>query len=304
MNTFLARFKHIAQSLLAITLTITSTVTLAESKPIDSKGSIMDKDHQETRVSLDQTIEWHMQNQRGDNYRILISKPEGDIPYTGGYPVIYVLDANAYFASLHEAKRAQQAFRQAIIVGIAYPGEDPHNFVRRAYDFSPPAAEGHNEPPQGGQDELLDFLHDKVMPAVAARFPVNPNHQSLYGHSFGGMFTLYTLFTRPEMFNHYISASPSLWWSDRYLLEHERGFRQHVENGESNVIHRSLSLIVGGNESLQTQQDAQQLLQRISDLSAYGLRSSFFVQEGEDHMSVPFSIESRILKQTLQSRSR
>lgn len=257
----------------------------------------------EMKVTLDQTLEWPMQNDQGDSYRILVSKPEGDVPYTGGYPVIYVLDANAYFASLHEAKRAQQQYRQAIIVGIAYPGEDPHNFLRRAYDFSPPVSDDKNTPPQGGQDVLLDFLEQRVMPAVADQFPVNASQQSLYGHSFGGMFGVYAMFTRPGLFNHVVAASPSLWWSDRYLLRHEREFRQQVEAGDVDVVHRSLSLIVGDGDSLQTQQDAEQLHQRLSDLSGYGLRSSYHVVAREDHMSVPFSIENRVLAQLIKSRN-
>lgn len=261
------------------------------------------EDEVEAKVSLDQTVEWSMQNDRGDVYRILISKPEGDVPYTGGYPVIYVLDANAYFASLHEAKRAQQSFRKAIIVGIAYPGDSPHNFLRRSYDFSPPVSEDKNSPPQGGQDELLDFLEDQVMPAVAERFPVNEDQQSLYGHSFGGMFGIYALFTRPGLFEHVVAASPSLWWKNRYLLEHERAFRQQVEAGQVDVTHNSLSLIVAENDSLQNQQDAVQLYDRLNDLSAYGLRSSVHVVDNEDHMSVPFRIESRVLKQLLDSRN-
>jgi len=258
---------------------------------------------EETKVTLDQTLEWRMQNGQGDSYRILVSKPEGELPYTGGYPVIYVLDANAYFASLHEAKRAQKQYRQAIIVGIAYPGNDPHNFLRRAYDFSPPVSEEANSPPQGGQDVLLDFLEQQVMPAVAERFPVNESQQSLYGHSFGGMFAIYTLFTRPELFNHVVAASPSLWWSDRYLLKHEREFRRQVEAGETDVIHRSLSLIVGDGDSLQNQQDAAQLFERLSGLSGYGLRSSYHIVDHEDHMSVPFSIENRVLAQLVKTRN-
>lgn len=256
----------------------------------------------ERQVTLDQTLEWKMQNEQGATYRILISKPEGEVPDSGGYPVIYVLDGNAYFASLHEAKRAQEQFRQAIIVGIAYPGEAPHNFLRRSYDLSPPVAEEQNEPPQGGQDELLDFIEHSVMPAIAERFPVDANHQSLYGHSFGGMFAIYALFTRPDLFNHIVAASPSLWWNNSYLLKHERDFRQQVEAEEVNVIHHSLSLAVADNDSLQNQQDASQLYQRLEDLSIYGLRSSFHKVEGEDHMSVPFVLESRVLKQLLGTR--
>ncbi|CEP37398.1 MULTISPECIES: alpha/beta hydrolase [unclassified Halomonas] len=281
-------------------LVFAGLVLLAASVPTShaQTSPVMD----ERQVTLDQTLEWTMQNEQGAVYRILISKPEGEVPYSGGYPVIYVLDGNAYFASLHEAKRAQEPFRQAIIVGIAYPGEAPHNFLRRSYDLSPPVAEEQNTPPQGGQDELLDFIEHSLMPTVAERFPVDANHQSLYGHSFGGMFAIYALFTRPDLFNHIVAASPSLWWNNSYLLKHERDFRQQVEAGETSVIHHSLSLIVADNDSLQNQQDASQLYQRLEDLSAYGLRSSFHKVEGEDHMSVPFVLESRVLKQLLGTR--
>lgn len=281
-------------------LVLAGLVLLAASVPTSQAQAspIMD----ERQVTLDQTLEWTMQNEQGASYRILISKPEGEMPYSGGYPVIYVLDGNAYFASLHEAKRAQEQFRQAIIVGIAYPGEAPHNFLRRSYDLSPPVAEEQNEPPQGGQDELLAFIEHSLMPAIAERFTVDANHQSLYGHSFGGMFAIYALFTRPDLFNHIVAASPSLWWNDSYLLKHERDFRQQVEAEEVNVIHHSLSLAVADNDSLQNQQDASQLYQRLEDLSAYGLRSSFQKVEGEDHMSVPFVLESRVLKQLLGAR--
>ncbi|WP_245686055.1 alpha/beta hydrolase [Terasakiispira papahanaumokuakeensis] len=253
-------------------------------------------------VRLDKTREWSMHNARGERYRIFISEPEGPLPYTGGYPVLYVLDGNAFFASLHEAKRAQERFQQAIIVGIAYPGEATHNFRRRAYDFSPPPGEP-TDPPQGGQDEFLDFMAQQVMPAVARQFPVNHDQETLYGHSFGGMLGLYALYTRPGLFDHIIAASPSLWWADRYLLPHERAFSQAVKSGRVDGVNQSLSLMVGDQDSLQEQQDAEQLSQRLSGLSAYGLRSSFYRVDGADHMAVPFNIENRILRQVLETRN-
>lgn len=245
-----------------------------------------------------------MRNARGHDYRILVSLPEGDVPYTGGYPVLYVLDANAYFASFHEAKRAQGPFRQAIIVGIAYPGAAPLNFLRRSYDFSPPAEPERNTPPQGGQDELLDFIEQQVMLAVARAFPVDAQQQSLFGHSFGGMLAIYGLFTRPGLFDHIVAASPSLWWRDRFLLAHERRFREQVLAGAVDVTHASLALIVAGNESPQTVQDAQALQQRLQPLSAYGLRSSYHLEPDEDHMSLPFRITSRTLDEVLRARRR
>ncbi len=256
----------------------------------------------EQPVTLSGSIEWQMHNAQGQAYRILISKPEGEVPYTGGYPVLYVLDANAYFASFHEAKRAQEQFRHAIIVGIAYPGEEPLNFLRRAYDFSPPVPEAKNTPPQGGQDELLDFLQQQVMPAVAERFAVDTDQQSLFGHSFGGMFAIYTLFTRPGLFDHIVAASPSIWWHDRYLLAPERDFTADVQAGTTDVTHSSLALMLAERDAPQEIQDSQALQQRLQPLSAWGLRSSVLIEQDEDHMSVPLRIESRVLNEVLSAR--
>jgi len=269
---------------------------------LGSSHAIATSTPDEKEVTLSGTLEWQMQNERGQPYHIMISKPEGDLPWTGGYPVIYVLDANAYFASLHEAKRSQEKYRHAIIVGIGYPGDKPLNFLRRAWDFSPDVPEARNDPPQGGDDELLDFLQHKLMPAVAKRFKIDPHQQTLYGHSFGGMFAIYALFERPGLFNHIVSASPSLWWNNRYLLPHEKQFSQQVRQGEINVTHTSLALIMGEYDSLQEIQDATDLQQRLQPLSAFGLRTSFRVEDGEDHMSVPFRIESHILRQVLEAR--
>ena len=255
-------------------------------------------------VALSGTREWQLRNADGDAYRIMISEPQGELPYTGGYPVLYVLDANAYFASLHEAKRAQKAWRRALIVGIGYPGDEPLNFRRRSYDFSPPVPEERNDPPQGGQDKLLDFLANTVMPKVAAEYPVDPGQQSLYGHSFGGMFAVYAFFTRPGLFDHVVAASPSLWWHDRYLLAPEHHFSERVKAGDIDVTHASLALILAERDSPQEIQDAGALQRRLEPLSGHGLRASMTVIDGEDHMSLPFRIENRVLREVLTARRR
>ncbi|MCX2717543.1 alpha/beta hydrolase-fold protein [Helicobacter sp. MIT 21-1697] len=41
-----------------------------------------------------------------------------------------------------------------------------------------------------------------------------PHKELLFGHSFGGLFVLYTLLHKPRSFNHYVCASPSLWWGE------------------------------------------------------------------------------------------
>ena len=39
-------------------------------------------------VTLDGTEQWTMKSAEGREYRIMVSLPEGDVPWTGGYPVI------------------------------------------------------------------------------------------------------------------------------------------------------------------------------------------------------------------------
>ena len=253
-------------------------------------------------VTLDSTEQWTMQSAEGREYRIMISLPEGDVPYTGGYPVIYLLDGNAYFPAFHAAKRAQKRLRGSILVAIGYPSDTPLDFVRRAFDLSPPAPPARNDPPQGGQELFLDFIEKRLMPKVAERFKVDQDQRSLVGHSFGGMFGVYTLFTRPTLFQHVVAVSPSLWWQDRYLLEPERAFSKRAHAGQLNLTHSSLTLLMGERDLVQSIQDARALQGRLQDLSQYGLRSDFQIEAGEDHMSVPFRVATRVLDELISAR--
>ncbi|VVP86773.1 Ferri-bacillibactin esterase BesA [Pseudomonas fluorescens] len=253
-------------------------------------------------VTLDGTEQWMLKSAEGRDYRIMISLPEGDVPYTGGYPVIYLLDGNAYFPAFHAAKRAQDRLRGSILVAIGYPSDTPLDFVRRAFDLSPPVPKERNDPPQGGQDLFLDFIEKTLMPKVAERFKVDQDQRSLVGHSFGGMFGVYALFTRPALFQHVVAVSPSLWWRDRYLLEPERAFTQRAHAGQADLTHSSLTLLMGERDMVQEIQDARALQLRLQALSQYGLRSDFQVEPGEDHMSVPFRVPTRVLDELISTR--
>lgn len=253
-------------------------------------------------VPLDGTEQWLMKSAEGRDYRIMVSLPEGDVPWTGGYPVIYLLDGNAYFPAFHAAKRAQERWNGVIVVAIGYPSSTPLDFERRAFDLSPPQPPERNTPPQGGQDQFLDFIEKRLMPKVNERFKVDQDQRSLVGHSFGGMFGVYTLFTRPQLFQHVVAISPSLWWHDRYLLTPERAFSQRAIDGKIDLTHSSLTLMMGDREMPQEIQDARSLQHRLEGLSQYGLRSDFQVEAGEDHMSMPFRVVPRVLEELTTTR--
>ncbi|MFC0337509.1 alpha/beta hydrolase [Kushneria avicenniae] len=251
-----------------------------------------------TAVTLDHTRQWEMHNAQGRAYRIMISLPDGDPPQ-GGYPVLYVLDGNAYFPAFHAARDTVARYHDTVIVGIGYPQAQALNFRRRSYDFSPPAPADRNEPPQGGQDELLAFLEQRLMPRVASDLPIDSRQQSLFGHSFGGMFAIYTMFKRPALFNHVVAASPSLWWRDQYLLPLEPEFQKAMQKRPKHPP--SLVMILAEGDMPQQIRDARSLNERLQPLSAYGMRSSFTLVAGVDHATVPFKTVALVMREVFES---
>ncbi|MFT3736640.1 MAG: alpha/beta hydrolase-fold protein [Rhodocyclaceae bacterium] len=191
-------------------------------------------------------------NQPGPRYRILVALPDGPAP-AGGYPVVYVLDADLVFHSVVETLRLQSrrplatGVLPALIVGITYP-EDDDVILRRAIDYTAtpmavpaPEMSATMRNAGGGADRFLDFIDKSVRPAIAQRYATNPNRQVLFGHSLGGLFALHALFTRPAMFTHYIAASPSWWWNDAAMSAAEARFRQQPDAARG----RALLLTVG-----------------------------------------------------------
>nr|WP_255702232.1 alpha/beta hydrolase-fold protein [Salinicola sp. DM10] len=246
-------------------------------------------------VTLDHTRQWQMHNAAGDAYRIMISLPDGPPPQAG-YPVLYVLDGNAYFPAFHAARETIERYRETIIVGIGYPEAQSLNWLRRSYDFSPPAPPEHNEPPQGGQDAFLSFIEHRLKPRVEAELPVDPQRQSLFGHSFGGMFAIYALFQRPHLFAQVVAASPSLWWASHHLLALEPDFADTMATGRFKNP-PSLALIVAEGDTPQEIQEARAMAKRLTPLSAFGFRASYTRIPGVDHATVPFKIVPRVLRE-------
>ena len=84
----------------------------------------------------------------------------------------------------------------------------------------------------GGGELFRRFLVEELRPLIAARWSVNPDDQTLYGYSLGGLFALNALFDDPAAFNAYVAASPSIWWNGRAVLEKEAAFARRIEAGE------------------------------------------------------------------------
>lgn len=168
--------------------------------------------------------------QRG--YRVTVCLPRRAAP-TDGYPAIVLLDGNAALAAIDEAQlQALDAAGPPLIVAIGYDTDLRFDVAARAYDYTPPIPAGQADDEAlrgrrgGGADVFLDLLQDRILPQVRRLAPLDSGRLSLWGHSYGGLFVLHTLFTRPGLFSRYIAASPSLWWQRGLILEEERRFTE------------------------------------------------------------------------------
>jgi hypothetical protein len=172
----------------------------------------------------------------GPPWRIFLRRPEGAAP-ASGWPVLHLLDANAVMGIATDALRVQAAYpggtgiRDAVLVGIGYPTEEPYDSVRRSWDYSPPPGRsfpahrpGGPEVRTGGADRFLRFIEAELKPFVAARVPIDPARQAIFGHSFGGLFVLHALFAAPRAFTSWIAISPTIYWEDAAILGAERRF--------------------------------------------------------------------------------
>lgn len=84
-------------------------------------------------------------------------------------------------------------------------------------------------PPTGKAEVFRDFLATELQPFIEEEFGVDPSKWTLTGISFGGLFTLYTMFTRPNQFARYNAVSASAWFKKPNLYELAEKFAKETD---------------------------------------------------------------------------
>lgn len=180
----------------------------------------------------------------GRGYRLLRALPSGPVP-AGGWPSIWMLDGNAAFNRLTADQLSRHPGLAVIALGhqveTEIAGDD------RTLDYTPAPLDGAVEPrargrPTGGDEAFRDRLAGPLMQAAADGADLDPARRSLWGHSFGGLFTLSTLFRRPDLFRGYIPVSPSTGFGGGALARIEAGATP-VPDGRAEVL-----VMLGDNE--------------------------------------------------------
>ncbi|WP_313579186.1 alpha/beta hydrolase [Chishuiella sp.] len=139
----------------------------------------------------------------------------------GKYPVVYVLDGDTNFSLVASLERFSTKFLfrsqpEMIVVGIRN--------IDRTKDYTPTKSLSKNKDNKlqyetsGGAENFINFIDKELKPFVNKKFRTT-DFNILHGHSFGGLFAIYTLLNHTDSFDAYIAIDPSLWWDNKVIFK-------------------------------------------------------------------------------------
>jgi predicted alpha/beta superfamily hydrolase len=148
------------------------------------------------------------------------------------YPVVFILDGELLLPTVNNVQNFYGGgfTPQMVMVGIS----NDNNRMRDLTTSKVTEMYGMPFNEENGEAAIFsDFIETELIPFVENKYPVT-NFRTLIGHSYGGLFTIYTLINHPELFSNYIAIDPSLDWNDQKLLtEAKDQFSSNTYKGKS-----------------------------------------------------------------------
>lgn len=201
-----------------------------------------------------------------DQFKIFISlPPDYDSLRFEKYPVVYFLDGGSNtFHNINAEYMDQELIPRVITIGIGYPGSTQRD---RDYTY--------------GFANFYQFLKQELIPMIDKRFNTDPMNRTLFGHSYGGICVLFTMFEYYDwqdiLFHNLIAASPSIWYNGHVAFTREQNLYQQTQ-----VLPVNLYMSVGSMEGFMVS-DMNRMQQTLIGRNYDYLTLSCHVYEGKDH---------------------
>ncbi|PHR13131.1 MAG: esterase [Aequorivita sp.] len=160
------------------------------------------------------------------------------------FPVVFVLDGEVFLPTVNDVQNYYSGgfTPEMVIVGIS-------NDINRMRDLTTSkVTEMFGRPfeqENGAAVNFSKFLEAELIPFVENKYPVT-SFRTLIGHSYGGLFTLYSLVNHPELFSNYIAIDPSLDWDNQKLLKEAKD-----KLANNNYQDKSLFMSLNGQLNMQ-----------------------------------------------------
>ena len=160
-----------------------------------------------------------------------------NLPYTyekdtlKSYPVVYFCDGFydfALFAMIYGYQIYDQTINECFLVGFSYKGENLDYGKLRMYDYTPTEVKQAGR--TGGAPDFLKVVENEFIPFMEKHYRVDSSFRALGGSSAGGLFVLYTMFTRPDLFDAYMAVSPATNWDNDWPFKLEEKYHKKHTN--------------------------------------------------------------------------
>jgi predicted alpha/beta superfamily hydrolase len=199
------------------------------------------------------------------------------------YPVLYVCDGYWDFAlvrGFYGNLIYDKVVPEYILVGFGYQGVAPVYGALRAWDYTPVPENNIASAKLGSghASEFLTALEKEILPFVDRTYRTDPGYRVLGGSSLGGLFTLYALFSRPDLFQAYIAPSPAVVWANGWLFSKEAEFAAKQKSLPVRLFMSGASA-----ESPEFLAGIQRFDAQLKGHNYAGLSYDFHIVEGERH---------------------
>lgn len=239
-----------------------------------------------------ETIDIHSKSNDKD-YELYIQLPKSYQDTKKSYPIIIVNDSSWGFPITNGAMTLMggNVVQEAIVVGVSYAkGEDRTISCTRDYTptFSPNERNGHSSEARkasGHAKEYTAFLAEEVIPLMQKKYRVDMSNKIFVGHSFGGLLGTYILVNRPEVFDHYIIGSPSLWYDNKVIFDMEKKYSEKHKSLKA----KAMIYVDDNDDTLNNKAMADDVLgleKALRSRNYSGLDLQVEVIKGENHHSV------------------
>lgn len=190
------------------------------------------------------------------------------------YPVIYLLDGSLNEDFIHISGLVQfgsfswiNMVPKSIVVGIAN--------TDRKRDFTFPTNNKKDQkdfPTAGKSTQFISFIEKELQPLIDKHYKAD-SIKTIIGQSLGGLIATEILFERPDLFNHYIIVSPSLWWDDESFLK-----KKFQDNTSKKTIY-----IAVGKEGEIMERTANELFEKVDTQKKMNTKVYFDFFEKKNH---------------------
>jgi len=205
------------------------------------------------------------------------------------YPVLYLLDAERFFAAASATVKFMSqlgTIPETIIVGIPSTAQRTRDMTPTHSLKGPHGEITQRRAKSGGADAFLSSLQKELIPRIEAKYRTMP-YRVLVGHSMSGLFVLHAFIQDPASFHAIIAMDPSLWWDEHLLAKRAATSASLTKSLRNSVYIGTANHDAEKDEGRGPKAATQAFSQALKSLPAPSLRSKVQAFEDEHHGSVP-----------------